>query len=208
MSWELWLAFAIASAVVLAIPGPTVMLVISYALGRGPRTSRATVPGVALGDFTAMTVSLLGAGAVLAASATLFTVLKLAGAAYLIWLGIKLWRSGGTSESSEGTPAMGAGRAMFWHAYVVTALNPKSIVFFVAFVPQFVVTDRPLWPQFIILEVTFLALAAANAALWAVLAGKVRARLTHPATQRLVNRIGGSFLVAAGVLAAVSRRAA
>ena len=190
MSWELWLAFAIASAVVLAIPGPTVMLVISYALGRGSRTSRATVPGVALGDFTAMTVSLLGAGAMLAASVTLFTVLKLAGAAYLIWLGIKLWRSGGTYEASEGTQAMGAGRAMFWHAYVVTALNPKSIVFFVAFVPQFVVTDQPLWPQFIVLEVTFLALAAANAALWAVLAGKIRARLNHPATQRLVNRIG------------------
>ena len=71
MSFELWLAFAVASAVLLAVPGPTVMLVVSYALGRGSRSGWATVPGVALGDFTAMTVSLLGAGAVLAASATL-----------------------------------------------------------------------------------------------------------------------------------------
>ena len=82
MSIELWLAFVLASAALLAIPGPTVMLVASYALGRGRRTGWATVPGVTLGDFTAMTVSLLGAGAIVAASATLFTALKFAGAAY------------------------------------------------------------------------------------------------------------------------------
>ncbi len=93
MSLELWIAFTLASAVLLAVPGPTVMLVVSYALGRGRGTGWATVPGVALGDFTAMTISLLGAGAILAASATLFTVLKLIGALYLLWLGIQLWRS-------------------------------------------------------------------------------------------------------------------
>ena len=93
MSIELWIAFTLASVVLLAIPGPTVMLVISYALGRGKTSGWATVPGVTLGDFTAMTASLLGAGAVLAASATLFTVLKLLGAAYLIWLGVNLWRA-------------------------------------------------------------------------------------------------------------------
>ena len=92
MSFELWMTFALASAALLTIPGPTVLLVVSYALGGGRRTGWATVPGVTLGDFTAMTVSLLGAGAILAASATLFTVMKLAGAAYLVWLGIQLWR--------------------------------------------------------------------------------------------------------------------
>jgi threonine/homoserine/homoserine lactone efflux protein len=76
MDWQVWLAFVMASTVLLIIPGPTVMLVVSYALGRGRGTAWATVPGVALGDLTAMTVSLLGAGAVLAASATLFTALK------------------------------------------------------------------------------------------------------------------------------------
>ncbi|MCP5083775.1 MAG: LysE family translocator [Alphaproteobacteria bacterium] len=93
MSIELWIAFVIASSVLLAVPGPTVMLVVSYALGRGKQTGWATVPGLTLGDFTAMTASLLGAGAVLATSATLFTILKLAGAGYLIWLGIGLWRA-------------------------------------------------------------------------------------------------------------------
>lgn len=93
MALEIWLAFALASAVLLSIPGPTVLLVVSYALARGRSSAWATVPGVTLGDFTAITASLLGAGALLQASATLFTVLKLAGAAYLIWLGIQTWRA-------------------------------------------------------------------------------------------------------------------
>ena len=206
MSFELWLAFAVASSVLLAVPGPTVMLVVSYALGRGSRSGWATVPGVTLGDFTAMTISLAGAGAVLAASATLFTALKLFGAAYLIWLGIKLWRAEPSPEAI-GAPARGnGGRTMFWNAYVVTALNPKSIVFFTAFVPQFIVTDRPLLPQFVILEATFLVLATIGAAVWAVLAGELRARFRRPATLKLVNRIGGGFLIGAGLLTAVARR--
>ncbi|WP_281262046.1 LysE family translocator [Azospirillum thermophilum] len=93
MSPDLWLAFAAASAVMLAIPGPTVLLVVSYALGHGRRSAMATVAGVALGDFTAMTASMLGLGMLLATSAALFTLLKWLGAAYLVYLGLKLWRA-------------------------------------------------------------------------------------------------------------------
>lgn len=207
MSVELWLAFVVASIVLLAIPGPTVMLVVSYALGRGRHTGWATVPGVTLGDFTAMTVSLLGAGVILAASATLFTALKLAGAAYLIWLGVKLWRSNPTTDALDGRVKERGSWAMFWNAFVVTALNPKGIVFFIAFVPQFVVAERPLLPQLIILEVTFLVLAAINVSLWAILAGEMRARFQSPAMLRLTSRIGGCFLIGAGLLTAVVRRA-
>lgn len=207
MSIELWIAFTLASAVLLAVPGPTVMLVVSYALGRGRGTGWATVPGVALGDFTAMTISLLGAGAILAASATLFTVLKLIGAAYLIWLGIQLWRAKPTpGELGELTRPQGHGR-MFWNSYVVTALNPKSIVFFIAFVPQFVDPAGPLLVQFAILELTFVGLAAANAALWAILAGQMQSRFRRPSTLRIVNRLGGTFLIGAGFLTALARRA-
>jgi threonine/homoserine/homoserine lactone efflux protein len=195
MPLDLWLAFALASALLLASPGPTVMLVVSYAIGGGRQTGWATVPGVALGDFTAMTISLLGAGAVLAASATLFTMLKLAGAVYLVWLGVQLWRADPSGQELAAAKPAGS-RAMFWHAYAVTALNPKSIVFFIAFVPQFVTPGRALWPQFVILELTFVALAAANAALWAVLAGQVRARFRSR-----------SVLIAASVLTAAARRA-
>ncbi len=205
MSFELWIAFTLASAALLAVPGPTVMLVVSYALGRGRSSAWATVPGVTLGDFTAMTVSLLGAGAIIAASATLFTVLKLFGAGYLIWLGIQLWRADPVLEETGGASGSD-GQRMFRNAYIVTALNPKSIAFFIAFVPQFVDTAAPVFTQFAILEATFLALAAANAAVWAVLAGQMRAQFRKPSVLRLANRTGAGFLIAAGLLTAAIRR--
>jgi threonine/homoserine/homoserine lactone efflux protein len=208
LSLELWIAFTLASAALLAVPGPTVLLVVSYALGRGRSSAVATVPGVTLGDFTAMTLSLLGAGAILAASATLFTAMKLLGAAYLIWLGIQLWRAGGGLDALSRVPSRADGWRMFWHSYVVTALNPKGIVFFVAFVPQFVDPASPVVGQFVILEATFLVLAAVNVAVWALLAGQMRARFQSPPMVRLVNRIGGSFLVGAGLLTALTRRTA
>src|ERR1700745_3599885 len=96
MTFESWAAFTAASTVLLVIPGPTVLLVVSYALGQGWRAALPMAIGVALGDFTAMTLSMLGVGALLATSAALFATLKWIGAAYLIWLGIKLWRAGGS----------------------------------------------------------------------------------------------------------------
>jgi threonine/homoserine/homoserine lactone efflux protein len=209
MQFEIWVAFALASAVLLAIPGPTVMLVVSYALGRGRASAWATVPGVTLGDLTAMTVSLAGAGAVLAASATLFTALKLAGAAYLVWLGISLWRSAPEKlEISRGGGAPMDQRRMFWNSYVVTALNPKSIVFFIAFVPQFVVAGSPVLPQFAAMIATFVGLAALNTVLWVVLVGEMRRRFERPGMLRAISRTGAGFLIAAGVLTALTRRTA
>ena len=206
MSLELWIAFVLATSVLLIVPGSTVMLVVSYALGRGRGSAWATVPGVALGDFTAMTASLLGAGAVWAISATLFTVLKWAGAAYLIWLGIKLWRAEPRLADLQSGSGAETNPAMFWNAFVVTALNPKSIVFFVAFVPQFIDPTKAALPQFVILEATFLALAVATGTLWAVVAGDLRARFKRPASLRIANRVGASFLIGAGVLTAAVRR--
>ena len=205
MTIELWVTFALASAALLAVPGPTVILVVSYALGRGKTSGWATVPGVTLGDFTAMTASLLGAGAILAASATLFSILKYAGAAYLIWLGIKLWRAKPKLGDLQKIAEMKSQWEMFWNTYAVTALNPKSIVFFVAFLPQFIDPAAPVLPQFIILETTFLVLAAANVAVWAVMAGRMRARFARPEYLRLVNRTGGGFLIVAGLLTATIR---
>lgn len=94
---------------------------------------------------------------------------------------------------------------MFWNAYIVTALNPKSIVFFVAFVPQFIDVSRPIWTQFAILEFTFVGLATINIALWAILAGEMRNFFRNPHTLRLLNRIGAVFLISAGILTAAMR---
>jgi threonine/homoserine/homoserine lactone efflux protein len=210
MSIETWLAFAAASAVMLAIPGPTILLVISYALGHGRRTTLATVVGVTLGDFTAMTASLAGLGALLATSAALFTVLKLVGAAYLMFLGVKLWRApvvNGPLGDNDNLPQEKPLKILL-HAYVVTALNPKSIIFFIAFVPQFLDLGKPFLPQTLILEATFLCLAALNAFLYGLLADMARGQIRKASVQRVVNRTGGTLLIAAGAVTAGYRRMA
>ncbi|SDP50378.1 Threonine/homoserine/homoserine lactone efflux protein [Filomicrobium insigne] len=207
MLLENWLAFSAASALMLAIPGPTVLLVVTYALTHGRKPAAAIVAGVALGDLTAMTASMLGLGVMLATSATLFTILRWVGGLYLIYLGIKLWRSPVYVSEEVEAPKISLGR-MFIHSYTVTALNPKSIVFFVAFVPQFIVASDPFLPQLLIMEATFVTLAALNAALFALLAASARTTLRSPTVKRTVNRMGGGLLVGAGIMAAGYRKAA
>jgi len=94
---------------------------------------------------------------------------------------------------------------MFWNSYFVTALNPKSIIFFIAFVPQFVDTSKPLLLQFAILETTFLTLAGLNIIIWALLVGKMRNLFSRPKILARLNKAGGSFLIGAGLLTAVAR---
>ncbi|MBY0317874.1 MAG: LysE family translocator [Reyranella sp.] len=197
MTFESWAAFTAASAVLLIIPGPTVLLVVSYALGQGWRTVLPMTVGVALGDFTAMTLSMLGLGALLAASATLFTVLKWVGAAYLVYLGIKLWRAGGTLEAAPRTDAVSAAK-MLGHAWLVTALNPKSITFFVAFLPAFLDPRADFVTQMMAFEATFLLLAFANAFGYALVATRARGFVANPRAIGMVNKVGGGLLIGAG----------
>ena len=198
MSFETWVAFAAASSVLLVIPGPTVLLVVSYALGQGWRTALPMAIGVALGDFTAMTLSMLGLGALLATSATLFTILKWVGAAYLVYLGIKLWRAGGTLDAAPRTDAVSAAK-MLGHAWLVTALNPKSITFFVAFLPAFLDPKADFLTQMLVFETTFLVLAFANAFGYALVASRARRLASDPRALGIVNKVGGGLLVSAGV---------
>lgn len=198
MPLESWLAFTAASTVLLVIPGPTVLLVVSYALGQGWRTALPMAVGVALGDFTAMTLSMLGLGALLATSATLFTVLKWVGAAYLVWLGVKLWRAGGALEAAPRTDVVSAAK-MLGHAWLVTALNPKSITFFVAFLPAFLDAKAAFLSQMLVFETTFLFLAFANAFGYALVASKARGMVANPRAIGVVNKVGGGLLIGAGV---------
>jgi threonine/homoserine/homoserine lactone efflux protein len=204
MPLDLWLAFVAASTALLLIPGPTVLLVLSYALSKGRSVAVASAAGVALGDLVAMTASLLGLGAIVLASATAFTVLKWVGAAYLVWLGIKLIRSA-PREGLVPAPDVTA-PGVFGHAAAVTALNPKSIAFFIAFVPQFIRTDAPLMPQFSILIATFVGLAALNALAYALAADRLRRIVAKPSVLTWITRAGGATLIGMGVLTATLRR--
>ena len=207
MPFELWLAFVAASTALLLIPGPTVLLVLSYALSKGRTVAVASATGVALGDLVAMTASLLGLGALVLASATLFTALKWVGAVYLIYLGIKLLRSAPSEGLEANVPDREVtGRSVFWHTAAVTALNPKSIAFFIAFVPQFLTVNSPLLPQFAILIATFVTLAAVNALAYALLADKLRQTIRRPSVLTWLTRSGGVALIAMGLMTATLRR--
>jgi threonine/homoserine/homoserine lactone efflux protein len=206
MAFDTWLAFAAASAVLLVIPGPTILTVISYSIAHGRRANLPLVAAVALGDSTALVVSLLGLGAVLAASAVAFTVVKLIGGLYLLYLGIKLLRAGIASTPLAEAPAPGSRWRLFANTYLVTALNPKGIVFFVAFLPQFIDPTLDSTRQLWVLGTTFVALATLNATLYAVFAATARAVLSSPRAHRRFNLAGGTLLAAAGVWALLARQ--
>lgn len=209
MDLSLWMTFVGATLLLLIIPGPTVVLMLTYALTQGRRVAVASAAGVALGDFIAMTASLVGLGALVLASSTLFVALKWVGAAYLVWMGIGMIRSAGSAKAIqiEDAPQLSAG-AVFRNAAVVTALNPKGIVFFIAFVPQFIRTDAALAPQFAILIATFVSLATINVLVYALLADRLRATISRPSVLAWMTRIGGGVLIAMGVLTATLRKAA
>ncbi|MEM1076775.1 MAG: LysE family translocator [Pseudomonadota bacterium] len=205
MPLDLWLAFVAASTTLLLIPGPTILLVLSYALSKGKSVAIASAAGVALGDLIAMTATLLGLGALVLASATAFTILKWVGAMYLIWLGYKLVRS---APSAGLAPARAvSAKGVFGHAAAVTALNPKSIAFFVAYVPQFIRPEQPLLPQFVILTATFVSLAALNALACALLADRLRRVIARTSILGWITRAGGATLIGMGLMTATLRRA-
>jgi threonine/homoserine/homoserine lactone efflux protein len=212
--FDIIIPYVLATVLILVVPGPTIILVVSQAATHGPRSVTPLVLGVLLGDATAMTLSMLGLGALLSASATVFGICKWVGAIYLFYLGIRLWRApveemdAAVSAESPSGPGLRSGPALLRDAWLVTALNPKSIAFFVAFLPQFVDRHAPAAPQLFLLGAIFLTLATVNAALYAMLAGRLREHIRRPRLLRWFHRLGGGALMGAGVLTAGVRRAA
>ncbi|ACU89490.1 LysE family translocator [Desulfomicrobium baculatum] len=206
MSPDTYLAFLLATIVVLVIPGPTIMLVVSCSLTQGKRLALPLALGVGLGDTVAMIASMAGLGALLATSATLFTVLKWVGAFYLVYLGVKTFRTNPVSGKDLPRVASVSRGASVFRAFAVTATNPKSIAFFCAFMPQFINHAEPVMAQVLILGSTFVILAVVNATLYALLAARARYAVTNPRIMKMVNWAGGSALIGAGVLTAAIRR--
>lgn len=198
--------FVTASVALLVVPGPTIALVIARSLAQGRAVALPLVLGVGLGDLVAATLALAGAGALLAASATAFTIVKVAGAFYLVWLGWRLFRSEPSLSEARAAPA--SRWAAFRDGFLVTVSNPKGILFFVAFVPQFIAADRPYLPQATFFVLAFTALGIANGALYAWGADGMRRVIRRPTVLRAVNRTGGAVIAAAGIAALFTRRPA
>jgi threonine/homoserine/homoserine lactone efflux protein len=202
MTWTAWLAFTVTYTLMALAPGPVVLLVMSYALSQGRRAALAVVAGTVLGDATCLVSAVLGLGAILAASATAFTVLKIAGACYLVFIGVKLWRARPVLRTNETVTAPRNSGHVFLHAYLVTVLNPKSIVFFMIFVPQFLDADVPLAPQLGFMLASVVACGALVDGGYSLGAAQLRRFIRTARTQRAVNRVTGGLLVGEGVLAA------
>jgi threonine/homoserine/homoserine lactone efflux protein len=207
MPLELWLAYVATSTVLLAIPGPTILLVLSYSIAHGRKSTLPVVAGVALGDSVAITLSLIGLGTLLAASAFWFTIIKWMGGLYLIYLGLRLLRGATKPMLLQATQAQQTSpRKLFTSAFIVTALNPKSIVFFIALLPQFISATHPAVPQLWILGVSFVVLATIGATSYALFAASIRRFLASPRAQTAYSYIGGGLLCGAGVWALTVRR--
>lgn len=209
MSLETWIAFAVATEILLFIPGPTVLLVVGYALTRGRAAAMWTVAGSCLGVGFAFLVTFAGLGAVLSASATAFTIMKWVGAAYLIYLGIQMWRAKAETllQVDESGSGLRKKRSTFWHGFITTVLNPKIVVFLVAFVPQFMNPTAPTLPQAVIMTITFVTLAFLNDGAYALFADKARRSFLGERGMKWVQRTGGSLLIGAGLLTAATKRA-
>ena len=205
---HIWLAFVLAAEALLILPGPTDMVVVSYALTQGKRSAWASVPGVTLGDATALILSLLGLGAILIASAELFNLLKIAGALYLVYLGIQTGRAPVPETLDDGAPLQHGRWRIMAHTYMATALNPGGIVFYVAFFPQFLSAEKPLLNQVAVFGATFIVMGTLNSILYATLALQVRRLITSYRARKNMNRATGGFLIAMGGLVGLAKRAA
>ncbi len=206
VSPEILLTFAIASTVLLIIPGPTIIMVITQSLAHGRRIALASVLGVGLGDLVAASLSIIGVGTILAASATVFTVVKWAGAAYLVYIGIRMWIDPVTVPSIDMHVPERSRGTVFRDAFLVTLLNPKGIIFFMAFVPQFISAKAAFAPQASVFVAVFVLLGILNAWAYAMLASGARNFIRRPSVLRAATRTGAVFLIGAGVASAVTRR--
>ena len=208
---HLWVAFLLATSVFLVLPGPAVLVVFGQAIRGGLRPALLTAGGVMLGDLLLMLIAGSGVGALLLVSAEIFMAVKLAGAAYLIYLGVQAWRAGArvgdeAPPESAATPPHtgGLGAGLFGNGLLVNLTNPKAILFFMAFFPQFVTRELALPPQFAVLGASFLCLAGLSLLAYALLAGRLRRWLIDARSRRLQHRLTGGCLVAAGLGLAAS----
>lgn len=197
-----FLAFVVASILFIQVPGPSLLFTIGRALTVGRRDALLSVVGNALGLVTQAVCVAIGLGALVAASATAFTVLKLAGAAYVVHLGIQAIRRRG--EARAALAAGGAGRAApAWRSvrtgFVVGATNPKTIVFFAAFLPQFVSAGGPAAPQLLVLGLLFGVLAVLSDTVWALAAGRARTWFArNPERLDTLGATGGTMMIGLG----------
>lgn len=209
MEFATWLAFFAASWAISISPGAGAVAAMSAGLNHGFRRGYITTLGLVLGIWTQIVVVGVGLGAVVAASSTAFLVIKWAGVAYLVWLGIQQWRAPAVplATQAEVDPIVTA-RTMIFRAWVINALNPKGTVFLLAVMPQFLNLAEPLLPQYLVIAATLAFTDLVVMAGYTALAARVLRALKSEAHLKAMNRVFGGLFVAAGTLLALFKRTA
>lgn len=209
MTMQTWLLFVVTVFFVSATPGPNMLLAMSHGIRYGLGGALPTLAGLLVALALIMAGSVAGLGAVLATSELLFSIVKYAGAAYLVWLGYQAWRAP-VAEQAETNEAVAAGESSrgqrFRTGFLVAMSNPKAFVFFTALFPQFMRADVPQLPQLVVLSATFFVIEVSWQLVYAFGGARLKHWLTSPRRLRLMNRFaGGSFMAAGVALSTVSR---
>ncbi len=196
MTWEIYVTYVLACAVITLIPGPTVTVIVANSLAHGTRAGLLNVAGTQLGLGLMMAILVVGLSSIIAAMSWLFDWLRVAGAVYLIYLGWKLLRS---PEALADAKAVSVPRGGFFlQGFLVLMANPKALFWFGAFIPQFIDPKGNYVAQIVLLGVTAMGVAAISDGAYAVVTGRAGAFLTRKKI-RLVSRISGCFLVGGGI---------
>jgi len=207
MDVHLFLAFCVAATILILMPGPVVTLVVANSLSHGSRTGLATVVGTSVGNALLVAAAAVGLVTVFSLLSEVFAIVRWIGAAYLIWLGVKAWRAHGAEMAEARAPATPRSlHAVFLQGFVIAITNPKTIVFYIAFLPQFVDPHLPAGPQLLGMGGAMVTIAAISDSTYALLAGRVRGWFTAPGRRRLQSRITGTLLIGTGCGLLLARR--
>lgn len=202
MSLELYLAYVLATVVITIVPGPAVTMVVANSLTHGTRAGLLNVAGAQLALALLIGVILVGLASIIETMGWWFDWVRLAGAAYLVWIGIKLLRSSGDLAEGNRAPAPRGG--FFLQGFLVMLSNPKALLFFGAFIPQFVDPHGNYVGQVVLLGATAMVVAVCSDGAYAVLSGRARHLLSRRRV-RLASRVGGACLIGGGVWLAFAR---
>lgn len=198
MFFSLWVSFVLASILTISSPGPVVTLLITTSISYGKNIAVSMIPGIFIGDFLVMIISLAGVGALLLSSPTLYITMKLLGALYIVYLGAKTW-FGSSNTSPDSDEVNVKKRKSALKAFCVTISNPKSFLFFTAFMSQFINRNEPLLFQIVILVTTYLGIGLLNDITYVLLADKA-ANFLNNRHLKLINRVAAINLIATGII--------
>jgi len=204
MELHIYVAFFVATAIMIALPGPSVILTIAHSISFGWKHALSTVAGETMGIAVQLIIAAIGLSSLLNFVADAFEWLRWAGAVYLVYLGIKQWRSASEPLKLDNSPVSRTN--LFLQGLVITILNPKSLIFIAAFLPQFIDATRPIGPQFALIVPTFLVITYTVTSVWALAAGNLREVLGSQHALQSVFRTAGGLMIIAGVGLALARR--